>query len=247
MSEFLYGSRKYVTSDKSKRPQKNELDSDQIAKRNSRQKKLYITLDNIDEMFSKNDDKFLISYDFLFNLIQGKVTKYFKTRNYDRKKELSYDCMNRLYSVLKRKLLRLKDAQGLLNPPPVIFFYLSQFFRYVDLVVYSTIFHGAQDQKYLVQEPEEFNTEDILNEQLDQVVFVEEIEDRSDLVKKFIEESEIFSSKEKKLLYKIYKNSYTKYGGLLTKKEEECLLELRNKLIDNPELLKELEEICNVQ
>ena len=247
MSEFLYGSRKYVTSDKSKRPQKNELDSDQIAKRNSRQKKLYITLDNIDEMFSKNDDKFLISYDFLFNLIQGKVTKYFKTRNYDRKKELSYDCMNRLYSVLKRKLLRLKDAQGLLNPPPVIFFYLSQFFRYVDLVVYSTIFHGAHDQKYLVQEPEEFNTEDILNEQLDQVVFVEEIEDRSDLVKKFIEESEIFSSKEKKLLYKIYKNSYTKYGGLLTKKEEECLLELRNKLIDNPELLKELEEICNVQ
>lgn len=245
MSEKInYGIRNYTNSEKTKRPQKNCVSEEVLKKRNSYQKRLYITLDNIDEIFSNNQEKHPICYDMIFNLIQGKVTKYFNTRNYDRKKELSYDCINRLYSVLKRKLLSIKDSQCENDAPPVLFFYLSQFFRYVDLLVYSTVFFGIQDQKYLVQEPELFNTEDVLNENY--IVSDENIvyEDKSEKIKNFIDSCKEIDAKEKKLLLKIYKNSYSLFGGSLSKKDNEYLSALKQKMIDNPNLLKELEEIC---
>ena len=161
--DIFYGVRSYKTSEKTRRPAKTAVESTKLEQRNTRQRSLYITLDNIDEMFSPNE-KWPICYDLLFNLIQGKVTKFFKTRNYDRKKEISYDCLNRLYSILKRKLLKLA-SEGCTHPS--LRFYLSQFFRYVELVVYSTVFYGTKDQKYLVQEPDDFMTENVLHSRED--------------------------------------------------------------------------------
>ena len=266
MVSTTYGVRSYTCSDKTKRPQKVKVDQDKLEKRNTQQRRLYITLDNIDEIFSQNDDKFPVCYDLIFNTIQGKVTKYFNGRSYDRKKELSYDCMNVLYSSLKRKLLRLKDNQGLLNPPPVLFFYLSQFFRYIDLVVYSVNKHGTQDIKYLVQEPENFNTDDILqdqityfNEYIEQQIDTEndtpeemiennslevDLSDNSDNIKQCIESNKFLSDKEKNVLLKVYKNSYSAFGcNLLTKRDNEILLSIQNRLKEDPGLLKDLEEI----
>lgn len=271
MAETVYGIRKYTCSEKTKRPQKNPLDVKKIEKRNSRQKSLYITLENIDEMFS-NNERWPICYDLLFNLIQGKVTKYFNTRSYDRKKELSYDCMNVLYSSLKRKLLRLKDNQGLLNPEPTLHFYLSQFFRFVELVVYSVYYHGTKDIKYIIQEPENFKTDDVLNnfnyDSLDNFMlndkfdtclennefnesenFInidENLNNNSDKIKKCIEQQSNINNKEKSLLLKLYKNAYSIFGSNnLTKRDLEILDSIKERLNNDPNLLKDLEDILN--
>lgn len=267
MATNIYGVREYKTSEKTKRPQKIKLDENlteeekqkqlqeildkknkENEKRNSTQKRLYITLENIDEMFS-NNDKYPISYDFLFNLIQGKVTKYFKTRNYDRKKEVSYDCLNKLYSVCKRKLLKLKDQQGLLNPKPVLFFYLSQFFRYIDFLVYSTLFHGTMDQKYMVQELEDLPLIEEMSENkkdMDMQAYIESIskDQQRQAVKTCIEKNEFLSPKEKNLIFKIYKSS-SFLGGSLTNKDKEDLKLLQERLQLQPGLLQDLEDICN--
>ena len=162
MSDISYGIREYKCSDKTKRPSKKKIDSEKLERRNSTQRKLFITLENIDEIFS-NNERWPVCYDMIFNIIQGKVTKYFNTRNYDRKKEVSYDCINRLYSILKRKLLKLEKDDP--TKKATLLFYLSQFFRYIELVVYSTVFYGTQDQKYTIQEPENFSTENVLQNQ----------------------------------------------------------------------------------
>lgn len=275
MVEKVYGIRKYTCSDKTKRPQKNPLDLKKLEKRNSSQRRLYITLDNIEEIFSQNDDKYPVCYDLIFNTIQGKVTKYFNTRSYDRKKELSYDCMNVLYSTLKRKLLRLKDNQGLLNPPPVLFFYLSQFFRYIDLVVFSVVHYGTIDTKYMIQEPDDFKTDDVLNEavsdyfedeeniystedkdtldavdkndystDLDDIEYI--FDDNSYKIKNCIETNSLIDDKEKKVLLKVYKNAYSLFGSnSLTKREVEILDSIKQRLLSEPELLKDLEEILH--
>ena len=264
-----YGVRSYTCSDKTKRPQKKQVDQAKLEKRNSQQRRLYINLDNIDEIFSQNEDKYPVCYDLIFNTIQGKVTKYFNGRSYDRKKELSYDCINVLYSTLKRKLLRMKDNQGLLNPPPVLFFYLSQFFRYIDLVVYSVVHFGAMDLKYIVQEPEDFNTDDILQDQnlyfddfltnqlnnnqseeklIDQEDLEINLEDNSNHIKQCIENNKFLNEKEKNVLLKIYKNSYSIFGcNLLTKRDNEILTSIQNRIKEEPELLKDLEEILDAK
>lgn len=265
MVDTIYGVRKYTCSDKTKRPQKGKQNLEKLEKRNSTQRRLYITLDNIDDIFSANDDRYPVCYDLIFNTIQGKVTKYFNGRSYDRKKELSYDCMNVLYSTLKRKLLRMKDNQGLLNPPPVLFFYLSQFFRYIDLVVYSIVHFGSLDLKYIVQEPENFNTEDVLQDQTfyfddllndetsnkcfeESMIEPESIEldsqDNSDNIKHSIENNKYLNEKEKNILLKIYRNSYSTFGcSLLTKRDNEILISIQKRLQEQPDLLKDLEEI----
>lgn len=263
MADTIYGVRNYNCSDKTKRPQKVQLDNEKLEKRNTSQRRLYINLDNIDEIFSNNDDKWPVCYDLIFNTIQGKVTKYFNTRSYDRKKELSYDCMVVLYSTLKRKLLRMKDNQGLLKPPPVLFFYLSQFFRYIDLIVYSVVFHGTQDTKFIVQEPENFHTDDILFDNYNDDSFINSLineidesqpieyidnnlDDNSSLIKKAIESNQHLSDKEKNVLLKIYKNSYSLFGTtILTKRDEELLKSIQERLDQDPDLLKDLEEILN--
>lgn len=264
MSNTLYGVRQYTCSEKTKRQQKISVDenlseeekqkqieqilkqrAEQNEKRNNVQKRLYITLENIDEMFS-NNDKYPISYNFLFNLIQGKVTKYFKTTFYERKKELSYTCITRLYSTLKRKLLKLKDQQGLLNPEPVLFFYLSQFFRYVDFLVYSVVVHGTVDLKFEVQELEDLPLiQELVIKEDDQDI--EEIindQDKRERVKKCIDENTNLSPKEKALIHKIYRTS-TFMGGNLTNKDKEDLKLLQEKLQLQPGLLQDLEDVCN--
>ena len=275
MADTVYGVRSYTCSDKTKRPVKKKMDNEKLEKRNSSQRRLYITLDNIDEIFSQNEDKYPVCYDLIFNLIQGKVTKYFNGRSYDRKKELSFDCMNVLYSTLKRKLLRMKDTQGLLNPPPVLFFYLSQFFRYVELVVFSVVHYGSQDLKYFVQETETVITDDILHDNIESLIdfyddgwvddtesidgeknnflqddTVENIEkimlDNSSNIKVCIEKNKYLNDKEKNVLLKIYRNSYSPFGSnSLTKRDNEILKSIQDRMKNDPSLLKDLEEILN--
>ena len=263
MVKTSYGVRNYTTSEKTKRSQKIKVDENlspeekqkQIEeilkiqniennKRNNIQKRLYITLENIDEMFSEND-KYPISYSFLFNLIQGKVTKYFKTTYYERKKELSYEALAKLYSVLKRKLLRLNDNRGLLNPKPVLFFYLSQFFRYIDLVVYSIVTYGTLDIKFELQELEDVPLlEEIIqgdNKDLDVII---ETKNKKELVKKCIDNNSNLTPKEKLLIHKIYKTS-SFCGGKLSNRDLEELKLLQEKLQLQPGLLQDLEDICN--
>lgn len=269
MGESSFGIREYTCSEKTKRPQKVKIESEKLEKRNSRQRKLYITLDNIDEIFSNNDDKWPVCYNMIFNLIQGKVTKYFKTRSYDRKKEISYDCINRLYSIFKRKLL----SQSKQVSNPCLFFYLSQFWRYVDLLVFSTVFYGTMDYKYFVQEPEEFKTEEVINEEQiqDQYNYNEDenishtnssnnecdyystsedisLEDNSENIKLSIEKNLKLDNKEKLFLLKLYKKAYQPLSNFnLTKKEDQILQNLQNRMKDDPELLKDLEEILNAE
>lgn len=244
-----FGVRTYTTSEKTKRPQKVKLDDTKLQKRNANQKRLYITLDNIDEIFSNNEDKFPVCYDLIFNTIQGKVTKFFNTRNYDRKKELSYDCINYLYSVLKRKLIKMQQSNP--NQKPTLFFYLSQFFRYIELVVYSVTFYGTRDQKIMVQQPEEFDTDEVYNEETVEYdeYFVETIDDNTDnseLIKQAIENNSFLLDKEKNLLFKIYKNAYSPTSNyVLNKKDSELLVALQERMKKEPELLKDLEAILN--
>lgn len=263
MTNTIYGIRQYTNSDKTKREEKIEIDEnlsdeekqkqiqeilkqreERNEKRNSIQKRLYITLENIDEIFS-NNDKYPVSYAFLFNLIQGKVTKYFKTTFYERKKELSYTCIARLYSILKRKLLKLQEQEPITNKKPVLFFYLSQFFRYIDLLVYSTVFYGTIDLKYEVQELEDLPLiqELVGNEDNYEIDNIISKQNKCDEVKKCIDNSNL-TPKEKALIHKIYRTS-TFMGGNLTNKDKEELKLLQEKLQLHPGLLQDLEDICN--
>lgn len=249
------GIRVYTTSEKTKRPSKVAIDQEKIEKRNGQQRKLYITLDNIDEIFSQNNDKFPVCHDFIFNLIQGKVTKYFNVRSYDRKKEVAYDCLNRLYSILKRKLLKQQET----IERPCVMFYLSQFYRYIDLLVYSTVFFETQDYKYTVQEPDDFKTDEVLldnqqdNKQYDDEDFDkyiknvdDDLEDNSEKIKLCIESNNLLEPKEKNVLLKLYKKAYTPISNFsLTKKEAEILTALQFRYEYEPELLKDLEAILN--
>lgn len=261
MAETAFGIRSYTCSDKTKRPQKGKVDIEKIEKRNSRQRRLYITLDNIDELFSnKYEDKWPVCYDMMFNLIQGKVTKYFSTRSYDRKKEVSYDCMNRLYSILKRKLIKQQEE----NKNPCLFFYLSQFFRYIDLLVFSTVFYDTQDYKYFIQEPEDFNNDDVLRDDNKESEVREEKQlefnfdsystdeiikvDNSAEIKLCIENNHKLEPKEKTLLLKLYKRSYLPISNFsLTKKEEELLNIIRHRLDYEPDLLNNLRSILDAE
>lgn len=245
-----FGIRAYTTSEKTKRPQKTKLDEAKLQKRNSNQKRLYITLENIDEIFSNNNDKFPVCYDLIFNTIQGKVTKFFNTRNYDRKKELSYDCINYFYSVLKRKLLKKQQEEP--KQKPVLFFYLSQFFRYIELVVFSVTVYGTRDQKIMVQQPDEFDTDDVFNEETVEYdeYFVENMDDNivdnSESIKMAIENNKFLLDKEKNLLFKIYKSAYSPISNYtLNKKDSELLVALQERMKREPELLKDLEVILN--
>ena len=274
MAEAAFGIRSYTCSNKTKRPSKSKIDLEKVEKRNTNQKRLYITLDNIDEIFS-NNETYPVCYALIFNTIQGKVTKYFKTRSYDRKKEVSYDCMNRLYSILKRKLLQQKET----IPNPTLFFYLSQFFRYIDLLVYGTVYYDTHDYKIMVQEPENFKTEDVLNkseyylnddvyniienksknldnsENLDNelnnyLISSEDIqEDISNNIKQCIEDNKKLDNKEKNILLKLYKKAYSPFSFdcSLTKRESEILNTLQFRLEYEPDLLNNLEEILNVK
>ena len=262
MVETTFGIRNYTVSEKTKRPQKSPQDLEKIEKRNSNQQRLYINLQNIDEIFS-DQEKYPVCYSLIFNTIQGKVTKYFNTRSFDRKKEVSYDCINRLYSILKRKLLKQRDTV----PNPTLFFYLSQFFRYIDLLVYSTVFYDTQDYKFFVQEPEDFKTEEVLASQENQINYNEEPDDdkqefslsgyyeenaldkdSSEDIKHCIENNTKLDNKEKSLLLKLYKKAYSQMANLsLTKKEEELLSTIRFRLDYEPELLDNLEEILDAK
>lgn len=252
MVDTFYGIRSYTVSDKTKRPSKLKQDLEKIEKRNSNQRRLYITLENIDEIFSENDDKWPICYNMIFNCIQGKVTKYFKTRSYDRKKEISYDCINRLYSILKRKLIKSQQE----GETPVLFFYLSQFWRYVDLLVYSTVYYGTMDYKYVIQEQEEFNNEDIITNNYENInneydaysINDDNIskQDNSDVIKLSIENNNKLQNSERNLLLKLYQKAYqATFNFTLTKKENQLLEELKLKIVEDPQLLSDLKEILD--
>ena len=242
-----FGINKYTCSEKTKRPSKVKIDDKTIEERNCKQKKLYITLDNINEIFS-NNEKYPVCYDFIFNYIQGKVTKYFNGIDYDRKKELSYDCINYLYSVLKRKLLNSMTEE---NTNPTLFFYLSQFFRYIDLLVFSMTYFNNMDRKHFVREQENFNNDDLLRgfENFDKFNEFGQLEiptDNSERIKQCIEQNKKLDSVEKQVLLKIYSKCYSKFGmSKLSKKETQVLNILQLRMEYEPDLLDDLEEILN--
>lgn len=246
MVETFYGVRNYTGSEKTKRPQKVKKDLKELEKRNSRQKYIYINLENIDEMFSHNE-KWPISYDFLFNLIQGKVTKYYTTKNYDEKKELSYTCIAKLYGVLKRKLLRIQKENP--DKPACLLFYLSQFFRYAELVVYSEVFHGTKNNKYIVQPPDDMNVEDMeyMGEYYDAFSTDFDIDiDLPERIQKCITSNQNLTSEEKDLLLKMNKCCHSSFGLIsLSKKENTLLISLQERLKSDPQLLKDLEDILD--
>lgn len=254
MVETFYGVRSYTISDKTKRPSKSKQDLEKIEKRNGNQSRLYISLENIDEIFSANE-KWPVCHDMIFNCIQGKVTKYFNVRSYDRKKEVSYDCINRLYSILKRKLIKLQQD----GKRPILFFYLSQFWRYIDLLVYGTVYYDTMDYKYNVQEPENFKTDEVITEeqelqQYSQNEFDEyeinqdnlDLIDNSEIIKLSIENNIKLQNSERNLLLKIYKKAYQPIANFtLTKKETQILEDLRTKALEDPKLLQDLKEILD--
>lgn len=246
-----YGIRGYKTSEKTKRPSNKKMTEEEkkeIDKRNSYQKRLYITLENIDEIFSDND-RFPVNYNFLFNFIQGKVTKTFNTRNYDRKKEISYDCMNRLYSIMKRKLLKIESKRAEGDPQPVLFFYLSQFFRYVNLLVFGTVFWGTRDQKYILQELEDSSLiEELINIPLnstdkDDISIIIDKSKYNDVLK-IINENKFLNNREKDLICKIYKSNYF-LDENLSKKDKKDILLLKEKLQLQPGILQDLEDMLH--
>lgn len=270
--EENFGINKYTCSEKTKRPSKVKINQETLDKRNATQKKVYITLDNINEIFS-NNDKFPVSYDYIFNYIQGKVTKYYNGWSYDRKKDISYDCINYLFSVLKRKLLGLKND----NKNPILFFQLSQFFRYVDLLVFSVTYYARKDELKYVQEQDKFNNDDILRglqnldtiddldymerldiiddfgefvdkETLDDSNYLKEdiVDNNSDKIKLCIENNKKLDNQEKRVLLKAYKNCYSDFGmGKFTKKDTEVLNILKLRMDYEPNLLDGLEDILN--
>ena len=259
--EVNFGIRSYTCSEKTKRPSKVKYDLEKLEKRNSKQKRLYITLDNINEMFSNNEDKYPICYDMIFNFIQGKVTKYFKTKQYDRKKEFSYESIAKLYSILKRKLLKMQ-SKGVNNP--TLFFYLSQFWRYVELTVYSTVHWGTLNDKYFVQEPEDFRSDEIFNniknyqddEENDPFYYGHEvniykedveIEDMSLKIKSCIENNKNLSEKEKILLFKVYNDSIFNDESKLRLRDRKLLNSLKERISKDRDLLKDLEDILNAK
>ena len=67
---------------------------------------------------------------------------------------------------------------------------------------------------------------------------------KRDKIKKYIESNDRLSIKEKKLIFKIYK-SCSFFGGNLTNKDKEDLQLLQEHLQLQPELLEELEDLCN--
>ena len=270
--EKNFGINKYTCSEKTKRPAKNKISQEVLDKRNSIQKKVYITLENINEIFS-NNDKFAVSYNYIFNYIQGKVTKYYNGWSYDKKKDISYDCIGYLYSVLKRKLLGKQQR----NETPILFFQLSQFFRYVDLLVFSVTYFTRKDELHYVQEQDKFNNDDILRgsqnldyiddldymERLDIIddfgEFVDKempddnnylkediIDNNSDKIKLCIENNKKLDNQEKRVLLKAYKNCYSDFGvGKFTKKDTEILNILKLRMDYEPNLLDGLEDILN--
>lgn len=254
MVDTFYGVRSYTVSEKTKRPSKSKQDLEKIEKRNGNQSRLYISLENIDEIFSQNE-RWPVCHDMIFNCIQGKVTKYFNVRSYDRKKEVSYDCINRLYSILKRKLIKLKQE----GKRPILFFYLSQFWRYIDLLVYGTVYYDTMDYKYNVQEPEDFRTDEVLTEEQEQQQYHQnefdeykihrdnlDYEDNSEVIKLSIENNNKLQNSERNLLLKIYKKAYQPIANFtLTKKEMQVLDELRMKATEDPQLLSDLKEILD--
>ena len=135
---------------------------------------------------------------------------------------------------------------------PVLFFYLSQFFRYIELVVFSVTVYGTRDQKIMVQQPEEFDTDDVFNEETTEYdeYFVENIDDNivdnSESIKMAIENNKFLLDKEKNLLFKIYKSAYSPISNYtLNKKDSELLVALQERMKREPELLKDLEVILN--
>ena len=127
-----------------------------------------------------------------------------------------------------------------------MFFYLSRFFRYVDLVAYSTVYYGTEDQKYTVQELEDLPLFDELVASSGDKDYEEETtaNDKRARIKKYIENNTFLTPKEKNLIFKIYRSG-SFMGGALTNKDKTELSLLQEKLQLNPGLLQGLEDICN--
>lgn len=111
-----------------------------LEERNKNQKKVYISLDNVDELFDINKhDKNALCYDKIFNLCQKYITMYMKfTSNFELKKELAYSAICKLYIHFKKTLLKMQNTNP--DKKPELVFYLSQFYYYVHLTARNEIY-----------------------------------------------------------------------------------------------------------
>lgn len=135
---------------KTKQKEVKEL-SKELVERNKTQKKVFINLDNIDTYFGENDTEPL-SYHFILNLLRQKITVYFgKTQDFAQKEELAYNCIAKIYSSFKRRLTALEE-QKKTNPDvkAELFFYISQFYCYVE--------HTARNEIILYRSKNRYNT-----------------------------------------------------------------------------------------
>lgn len=161
----MLGKRNYTITDKCKRPQKNKVDLKVIQDRNRIQKKIFINLSNIQEIFSENME-LPLNYHIIRSHIFAKTFKFLPTVTMSRRNEVTEDCIIILYSTLYRKLLGKKETKTLFSKSeePEIFFYYSQFLRYIELMVYSYCFYHTRDLNVFVEMPEDVNIFDITGE-----------------------------------------------------------------------------------
>lgn len=125
--------------------------SKELLERNKTQKRVYINLDNIDILFGENDTEPL-SYHFILNLLRQKITLFFgKTQDFAQKEELAYNCIAKIYSSFKRRLVILEEEKK--KDPNIkaeLFFYISQFYCYVE--------HTARNEIILYRSKKRNNT-----------------------------------------------------------------------------------------
>lgn len=103
------------------------------------QKKIYINEDNLNIIFGPGKPDDILCYEKILNLCRQKVTKYFgKTQDFAQKEEISYLTLYRVYAAFRNKLDRLR-AKNVTNGKVELFFYLSQFYSYIDLAARTQV------------------------------------------------------------------------------------------------------------
>lgn len=223
----------------------------ELIERNKVQKKIYITPDNIDILFGENDTEPL-SYYFILNLLRQKITMFFgKTQDFNQKEELAYNCLAKIYSSFRKKLAALEEQKK--TDPNVkveLFFYISQFYCYLEktarneIIFYKTkkkisvlefregvdytqpleeyVGHPIYDTDNLI--PEEWNNEDNDETDLKQEESTQEAEE---VEQEEIEENSVKKKIEKKVLSQKHLEKIHYEKSLMEKENEiqlQCLL-----------------------
>ena len=217
----MLGKRDYTISDKCRRPSKASASPDAIRERNRTQKRIYVNLGNIAELFSDNDS-LPLNYGSIRSHIFSKMFKFLPTASLSRKNEATDDCMTILYSTLYRKLRGMKGNVTLFHTPeePELFFYHSQFIRYIELLVYSYCFYNTRDVGMFADLPEDYDLFEITDSHDDGAERTERKVSRSN-IRRAIRESPLSDSDKEALLSILSgKNNVSDIDGLKGRLDE---------------------------